>query len=205
MADPTQCPARNRHEQPKTAARFSRCSVQSSTIRKLTSGSGRSTVIGLGSHSLRIPAERGQAYALAVERLKDLPYDNRIALLESLIAALAAEFDGDIGPFRLLSWEEARALPTESQVTIYPHTLTHPILSRCTDDKVEREIADSCAAVQQQQHEVQWFSPIPTAARRTLMYARRRRSVIVVSTAAEIDPFRTHPSTRGQFSDDADT
>ena len=107
-------------------------------------------MLGLGSRSLSGPADRGQSYALAVERIKDLPDDERLTVLESLTATLAAELDDDdAGPFRLLSWEEADALTATGQVTIHPHTVTHPILSRCPDDKVEREITDSCIAVAQ--------------------------------------------------------
>lgn len=108
------------------------------------------TMLGLGVRPLRSPTDRGQTYALAVEQIKDLPDDDRITLLESLITALAADFDNDPGPFRMLSWEEARTLTANGQVTIHPHTVTHPILSRCIDEKVEREIADSCTAVQHQ-------------------------------------------------------
>ena len=107
-------------------------------------------MLGLGVRPLRSPADRGQSYALAVERIKDLPDDDRIALLESLFTVLATDFDDDPGPFRMLSWDEAGALTADGQVTIHPHTVTHPILSRCPDDKVKREIADSCTAVQHQ-------------------------------------------------------
>jgi len=41
--------------------------------------------------------------------------------------------DGDAGPFRMLSWDEARALAGD--VTLHPHSVTHPILSRCPDEK----------------------------------------------------------------------
>jgi peptidoglycan/xylan/chitin deacetylase (PgdA/CDA1 family) len=105
-------------------------------------------MLDLGLRSLQNPADRGEAYALAVEKLKNYPDSERLALLETVIAELGAPADGDTGPFRLLSWDEARTLKLHSSVALYPHTVTHPILSRCPDGKVEREIIDSCDAVE---------------------------------------------------------
>ncbi|MET0452664.1 MAG: polysaccharide deacetylase family protein, partial [Mycobacterium sp.] len=41
-----------------------------------------------------------------------------------------------------------RSLESDGLVTLYPHTVTHPILSRCDDEKVDREISESCRAVE---------------------------------------------------------
>ena len=106
--------------------------------------------LGLGTRSLQSTADRGEAYAMAVQRFKDLPDAERIARLESLVAMLEPESDGDPGPFRLLSWDEARALASEGNVTLYPHSVTHPILSRCSDEKVECEVVESCAAIERE-------------------------------------------------------
>jgi hypothetical protein len=35
----------------------------------------------------------------------------------------------------MLSWDEARALARDGNVTLYLHSVTHPILSRCPDEK----------------------------------------------------------------------
>jgi peptidoglycan/xylan/chitin deacetylase (PgdA/CDA1 family) len=35
-------------------------------------------------------------------------------------------------------------------VSLYPHTVTHPILSRCTDNKVDYEISESCLVVERE-------------------------------------------------------
>jgi peptidoglycan/xylan/chitin deacetylase (PgdA/CDA1 family) len=108
------------------------------------------TAVGLGIRSLGTVADRGEAYAAAVDRFKDLPDGERIARLESLVATLAPESDADPGPFRLLSWDEARAMARDGRVTLHPHSVTHPILSRCPDDKVEREVVESCAAIERE-------------------------------------------------------
>ncbi|WNG86960.1 polysaccharide deacetylase family protein [Mycobacterium sp. ITM-2016-00317] len=105
-------------------------------------------VLDLGIRSLKTTAGRGEAYALAVDKLKSYPDSERLTLLETVLAELGAPVEGDTGPFRLLSWDEARALKAHSKVALYPHTVTHPILSQCPDAKVEREIIDSCDAVE---------------------------------------------------------
>lgn len=108
------------------------------------------TALGLGSHLLGSATRRGKAFAAAVDRLKALPDDQRIERAEWLIETLGQQADSDPGPFEMLSWPEAHALAADGQVTLYPHTVTHPILSRCPDDKVQREIADSCEAVERE-------------------------------------------------------
>ncbi|OBB14045.1 polysaccharide deacetylase [Mycobacteriaceae bacterium 1482268.1] len=108
------------------------------------------TPLGLGAYSLRSAAHRGEAYAAAVDRLKAMSDPERVQLLESLIATLGLEVGYDPGPFRLLSWDEARSLASDYRMTLYPHSVTHPILSQCSDEIVEREIYESCAAVERE-------------------------------------------------------
>ncbi|OBJ34761.1 polysaccharide deacetylase [Mycobacterium colombiense] len=106
--------------------------------------------LGLGTLSLDGNAKRGAVYVAAVERLKNLADAERIEVLNEVLAALGYRDDGDPGPFRMLSWDEARGMVADPLVTLYPHTVTHPILARCGDDKVEQEIADSCAALERE-------------------------------------------------------
>ncbi|UXA07478.1 polysaccharide deacetylase family protein [Mycobacterium sp. SMC-2] len=108
------------------------------------------TELGLGTCSLDGTADRGQVYATAVERLKELADERRIAVLDKVLGALGHRDGGDSGPFRMLSWDDAREIVSDGLVTLYPHSVTHPILARCSDDKVEREIADSCAAIERE-------------------------------------------------------
>ncbi|HKP43753.1 polysaccharide deacetylase family protein [Mycobacterium sp.] len=108
------------------------------------------TAAGLGKFSLRSPADRNQTRDAAVEHFKHLPDAERIARVEWLVAALGPEFDAYGGPFQMLSWEEARVLASDGRVTLYPHSVTHPILSRCSDEKVEYEISESCLAIERE-------------------------------------------------------
>lgn len=105
------------------------------------------TPLGLGKRPLTSAVDRGNAYAATGNCLKSLPDEERISRLESLVATLGPEVEGDPGPFRMLSWAEAQELANDGLVTLYPHTVTHPILSTCSDAKVEWEIAESCRAV----------------------------------------------------------
>lgn len=106
--------------------------------------------LGLGTCSLDGNARRGRVYAAAVEELKNLADADRIAVLGDILGTLGSGNDEDGGPFLMLTWDEAREMAEDPLVTLYPHTVTHPILARCPDDKVEREITDSCAAIERE-------------------------------------------------------
>jgi peptidoglycan/xylan/chitin deacetylase (PgdA/CDA1 family) len=108
------------------------------------------TAVGLGKRSLRSPADRNETRDMAVQHFKCLPDAERIARVESLVAALGPEVDAYGGPFQMLSWDEARILAGDGRVSLYPHTVTHPILSRCSDEKVEYEISESCLALERE-------------------------------------------------------
>jgi peptidoglycan/xylan/chitin deacetylase (PgdA/CDA1 family) len=57
-----------------------------------------------------------------------------------------------------LTWEEVRALSTESLITIGSHTITHPFLSRMSDSDVQREIRGSkCIIEDKIGTEIQYF------------------------------------------------
>ncbi|CQD11722.1 polysaccharide deacetylase [Mycobacterium lentiflavum] len=106
--------------------------------------------LGLGICSLEGDANRGKVYGSAAARMKDLPDAHRITVLSEVLEALGERDGGDAGPFRMLSWDEAREMVSDGLVTLYPHTVSHPILSRCTDDKVAQEITDSCDMVERE-------------------------------------------------------
>ena len=108
------------------------------------------TALGLGTRALTATSDRGHAYAAAVGRLKELDDAQRIAVLDSILAALGYRDGDDGGPFHMLSWDEAREMGSDGLVTLYPHSVTHPILAHCDDDKVKAEIADSCAALERE-------------------------------------------------------
>ena len=57
-----------------------------------------------------------------------------------------------------LTWEEVRALSTESLITIGSHTITHPFLSRMSDSDAQREIIGSKRIIEDKiGAEIQYF------------------------------------------------
>lgn len=108
------------------------------------------TAVGLGTRSLRNPDDCNRTRDMVVQHFKRLPDAERIARVEWLVAALGPESDAGGGPFELLSWDEARVLASDGRVSLYPHTVTHPILARCSDEKVEYEISESCRVVERE-------------------------------------------------------
>jgi peptidoglycan/xylan/chitin deacetylase (PgdA/CDA1 family) len=108
------------------------------------------TAVGLGKQSLRTGDDRTRTREMVVQRFKRLPDDERLARVESLVAELGPEVDARGGPFQLLSWDDARELARGGLVSLYPHTVTHPILSQCSDEKINYEISESCLTVERQ-------------------------------------------------------
>lgn len=104
--------------------------------------------IGLGIRSLRTMADRVRTRDTTIEILKQMPDGARVKEVESLVVALGEGSEAYGGPFQLLSWDEARALSKGGLVTLYPHSVTHPILSRCDDEKLGREVSESCRAIE---------------------------------------------------------
>jgi peptidoglycan/xylan/chitin deacetylase (PgdA/CDA1 family) len=108
------------------------------------------TAVGLGKCSLKSAVDRVKTRETAVQHFKQLPDAERIARVEWLVAALGPESDAYGGPFQMLSWDEARDLASDGSVTLHPHSVTHPILSRCSDEKVEYEISESCSVLERE-------------------------------------------------------
>lgn len=104
--------------------------------------------LGLGVCSLHGDVNRNWAFDNAIQLLKSLPDPERIAVMEGLVDVLSQGTDVRGGPFQLLSWDEARTLADDGLVTLYPHSVTHPILSRCDDEKVDHEVSESCRAIE---------------------------------------------------------
>lgn len=106
--------------------------------------------IGLGMRPLRNLDACNETRDIVIQHFKGLPDAERIVQVEWLVAALGPEDGADRGPFQMLSWDEARALARDGRVALYPHTVTHPILSRCSDEKVEYEISESCLTLERE-------------------------------------------------------
>ncbi len=108
------------------------------------------TAIGLGKRPLRIPADRKETREEAVQYFKQLPDPERIAGVDWLVGLLGPELDASGSPFEMLGWDDARELAGDGRVSLYPHTVTHPILANCSDEKVDYEITESCRTIQRE-------------------------------------------------------
>lgn len=106
--------------------------------------------LGMGPAVLGTADSRAATYQCVVTRCKELPDGDRIRMVDGLITALGGSGNPAEGPFAMLSWAEAHAMTRAADVTLHPHSVTHPILSRCADAKVLQEIVQSCAAVGRQ-------------------------------------------------------
>ena len=78
-----------------------------------------------------------------INRLKYLPNDQREAAHTELEARLEVSLPAAPPPeFAAMSWDQVRSL-NRFGVTFGPHTMTHPILARTSDEQARREILGS--------------------------------------------------------------
>ena len=95
-------------------------------------------------------ADRGRAYGDAVRVLKGMPVAEKNAHLDALCRDLGLEAGADPGPFRLLTWPEAKALVDSGLVELAGHGVDHEILSRLPDGAVAGAIGPAHATIARQ-------------------------------------------------------
>ena len=95
----------------------------------------------VGPLSLTSPDEQVAAYRRLRERVKSLPHDEAMALVDRLVAELGPEPAGVPG---VLGWEALRELAAEG-VALAAHSRTHPLLNRLPAERLDEEIAGSMA------------------------------------------------------------
>jgi peptidoglycan/xylan/chitin deacetylase (PgdA/CDA1 family) len=88
--------------------------------------------------SLGTAEERSHGFRVLRERVKRLPHDEAMALVDRIC--------GDLGAFptlhRVLGWDALRALAREG-VTLASHTRTHPLLNRLPPERIRAEVLGS--------------------------------------------------------------
>jgi peptidoglycan/xylan/chitin deacetylase (PgdA/CDA1 family) len=100
----------------------------------------QSSVLGL---PLTSPEARRSAYNDLCGRIKELPWDAAMALLENIEAEVGVKVQaGDTLPpaLRPMTWDMAREMQAHGLIELGGHTNTHPVLGRCTLEQAEREI-----------------------------------------------------------------
>jgi len=88
------------------------------------------------------PAERDRVQARFTESCKQLPEEHKLEVLEQLGLACDVEIPHRPPPeYAPMSWDMLRACEGRG-MSFGPHTVTHPILTRTSDDQSHRELAE---------------------------------------------------------------
>lgn len=92
---------------------------------------------------LRTPEERERAWNDLADHVLTLPHGATAAFIRSVIEALKTVVpDAPTDAFRALTWDQLRDV-AKAGIEIGGHSATHPLLTRCTEDEVDREVFDS--------------------------------------------------------------
>jgi len=88
-------------------------------------------------------AEGGGGWFELAWRWQDLPEVDRLARIRDLSREAEVEIPEKCpARFAALTWDQARSLEKRG-MSFGPHTLTHPVLSRTSDEQCEREMTES--------------------------------------------------------------
>lgn len=105
---------------------------------------------GEWSHSLSSPGSRRLAVQSLQARLKSVPQDGFEELLRPVFASLQVRVPESPPPSHApLTWSQARELESAG-VDFGPHSVTHRIFSRLSDDAASEEIAGSWRRLRQE-------------------------------------------------------
>ena len=97
--------------------------------------------------SLRTPNARAEAYGTVCELIRRLPFDAVPAFLAEFADAADTELPSAPPPrYRVLDWRTMRSAEQRGW-RFGAHSMTHPLMGRCTDARAEWEIGESIAAV----------------------------------------------------------
>ena len=101
-------------------------------------------------HRAVVPGDARMTRRMTLGLLRLCRLEERERLVAEILsrAGLAAEPVPD--RYRLVSWDEARAMQEDGLVTVGAHTRTHPILTRVSRDRAWDEIAGSKARIEQE-------------------------------------------------------
>jgi peptidoglycan/xylan/chitin deacetylase (PgdA/CDA1 family) len=75
-----------------------------------------------------------------IEKLKQIPEDDKNKLIENIIKVSLVEIPKNYGKNTILSWDEVKIM-SESGIDFGSHTVTHPILKNMSLDQIKYEIS----------------------------------------------------------------
>jgi peptidoglycan/xylan/chitin deacetylase (PgdA/CDA1 family) len=103
--------------------------------RAICSADAPGDLLSIGGMRPRPRISTREAYRRLRRRLRALPHDQALELVE----AVCAEVDVPVGRSSVLGWGELRALASQG-LTLGAHTRTHPLLHRIPRDEMRAEI-----------------------------------------------------------------
>ncbi len=106
-------------------------------------------VEGLGDFSPRTSRDARESYSKILAHLRTLPATERRTVIDALQGQFPAARDLLREVYAPMTWEQARAAAAQG-MEMGAHCVTHPILSRETEDDARREIVESVAAVRKE-------------------------------------------------------
>jgi len=87
--------------------------------------------------------KKSKATKLIVEHLKKLPNDTKLSIIQQLVDSLKVEIpDQPNGKYAPLTWDEIIEM-SKYQIDFYPHTKTHPIMTRISYEQKLNELSES--------------------------------------------------------------
>lgn len=100
--------------------------------------------------TLRTPQDRREAIDHLTEALKHVDDARKHEIIAELARQLEVDLPAACPPlYAPMSWDQVRGAARHG-VTYGPHTVSHPILSQCSDEAAQREIAQSTARLRQE-------------------------------------------------------
>jgi peptidoglycan/xylan/chitin deacetylase (PgdA/CDA1 family) len=100
--------------------------------------------------SLCTANERAEATSIVIEAVKKLPNETKLRLIADLLKTLEVDVSGQpSGKYRPLTWEQIHEMH-QNGIDFYPHTKTHPILTRISREEKILELAESKRRLEQE-------------------------------------------------------
>ena len=122
----------------------------------ITRACPRNTVFEYQGKVFRFPLTSGRELQAVIRSLKQYlsgePIDRIHDFLLLLERHLEIRYDWDAAPeeLRPLTWEQMRIMKSSGIVSFGAHTVSHPVLSRCTEAVQKFEVAQSCRRLKQE-------------------------------------------------------
>ena len=96
--------------------------------------------IGFGCVDLNTRGQKTMVVDMIVGRCKKMENTDKLSFIDSLAKRLDVDFTGQPkGKYEPLSWDQIKEMK-EHKIEFYPHTKTHPIMSRIPTHQVEEEL-----------------------------------------------------------------